>query len=595
VTRVASASDTGEHRGGMVVTMAGDSTDDGDTGSTVYAAADDLDSPTAQYTPVAYDNLQEAPTDDDHPDPGTGGRFKLLDLPKVPRLKYIVGPSAIMLGASLGSGETLFWPQLVARHGWALYWIFLVSVGVQFVVNTEIQRWTLATGETVFRAMERLHPGVPLAFLLGGFVSLGWPGWAANAARVGASGLSLGTSEVLGVTVAGWRVLGIALMVFIWLTYQLTPLMYNVVERLQILLIALSLAFVGALFVLLDPSASVTGLPASLTALGDRPPVTTAAVLLGAIAYAGAGGYLNLSQSLWIREKGYGMGRYQGRVKNPFAGDDPETVHEDGFSFEPVSPNLERWRGWWRVAQLEHLLTFVVGLVAVTTAMVSIAVTYAPSTTQSAVDMWLVGIVPSIDPLAGTLVYATLFTALFTTEYAIIESFVRNSSDVIYELYGREAGWDLPRLFWALLTLFCGWGVLILLLPIRTDPFNLLVIGAAMSGLMMWPYIVVVQLLNAARLPEHLVPGWGRIVAMWFAAAFFGYFSVLLIGTTLADWVGIAAFAVDADVVGSSPAGYALWAVYAAVQAVVVYRVGRAKLERAGTVDGAEVVRGLFS
>jgi len=26
----------------------------------------------------------------------------------MPKLKYVVGPSAIMLGASLGSGETLF-------------------------------------------------------------------------------------------------------------------------------------------------------------------------------------------------------------------------------------------------------------------------------------------------------------------------------------------------------------------------------------------------------------------------------------------------------------------------------------------------------
>jgi hypothetical protein len=564
-------------------------------GSTVYASADEFDSPTSRYTPVAYDNLDAAPDDDSHPDPGEGGGFRLLDLPKVPRLKYIVGPSAIMLGASLGSGETLFWPQLVARHGWALYWIFLVGVGVQFVVNTEIQRWTLATGETVFRAMERVHPGVPLAFLLGGFASLGWPGWAANAARVGAAGLSLGTYQVVGVEVAGWRALGILLMVFIWLTYQLTPLMYNVVERLQIVLIVMSLVFVILLFAILDPSATMAGLPASLGALGDRPPVTSVAVLLGAIAYAGAGGYLNLSQSLWVREKGYGMGRYQGRIKNPFAGDDPETVHEDGFSFEPVSPNLERWRGWWRVTQLEHLLTFVVGLVVVTTAMASIAVTYASGTTRSGVEMWLGTVVPSVGPLAGGLVYATLFVALFTTEYAIIESFVRNSSDIIYELYGREAGWDLQRLFWGLLTLFCGWGVLILLVPVEMDPFNLLVVGAATSGLMMWPYIVVVQWMNTVRLPEHLVPGWGRILAMWFAAAFFGYFSVLLVGTVLDQWVGIAAFSVSPDLVGSGAGGSLLWLGYGAVQVAVGYRVVRAKLASSDTVEGARIVRGLFS
>jgi hypothetical protein len=571
-----------------------DSEETGD--SVVYASADEHSYPTSSYTPVAYDTLDIAPASDEHPDEGDGGRFRLLDLPKVPRLRYIVGPSAIMLGASLGSGEMLFWPQLVARYGWGLYWIFLVTVLVQFVVNTEIQRWTIATGESIFRAMKRVHPVVPLSFMLAGFASLGWPGWAASAAKVGAAGLSLGTYQLLGVGIVGWRLLGIGLMVFIWLTYQVTPLMYNVIERLQILLVVLSLVFAVLLFVLIGSSTELAGLPTSQTAIWAQPSIEMVAVLLGAIAYAGAGGYLNLAQSLWVREKGYGMGRYQGRIKNPFAGDDPETVHEEGFSFIPESPNIERWRGWWRVAQLEHLLTFAVGLIIATTAMATIAITQAPGTTRSAVDMWLVGIVPSVGSLAGSFIYITLFLALFTTEYAIIESFVRNSSDIIYELYGRDAGWQLPHLFWGLLTVFCGWGVLILLLPINIgNPFNLLVVGAAMSGLIMWPYIVVVQLINAVRLPEHTMPGWGRIVAMWFAAGIFGYFSVLLIGTFMATRLGVASFAVQTTVLGSGLGGYVLWIFYGTVQAYVIYRVTQAKVASAGTVDGADAGRGLFS
>jgi len=562
----------------------------------VYASAEELGSLTSTYTPVAYDNLGEAPADEDHPDGGDSGPFRQLDLPKVPPLRYIVGPSAIMLGASLGSGETLFWPQLIAQYGWSLYWIFLLGVLIQFVVNTEIQRWTLATGESIFRAMERLHPAVPLALMLGGFASLGWPGWAASAARVGAAGLSVGTYEVFDVSVPGWRVLGIALMVFIWVTYQLAPLMYNVVERLQLLLVVLSMLSALVLFALAGSATDLSALPASLPGVGDQPPVGTVAVLLGAIAYAGAGGYLNLSQSLWSREKGYGMGRYQGRIKNPFAGDDPETVYEDGFSFPPVSPNLERWRAWWRVTQLEHLLTFVLGLVLVTTAMVSIAVTHAPGTTMNAVDMWLVGIAPSIGPLAGSVVYVTLFLALFTTEYAIIESFVRNSSDVIYELYGRDAGWELSRVFWGLLTVFCGWGILILSLPIDVrNPFSLLVIGAALSGLLMWPYIVLVQLLNTVRLPAHTMPGWGRVVSMWVAAGFFGYFSILLVGTFLSARLGLATMAVETAVVGSGAGGYLLWLGYGVVQAYVVTRTARAKRRSVGDTDGAAVGRGRFS
>jgi hypothetical protein len=561
----------------------------------VYASGEEVSGTTSVYTPVAYDNLDTAPETTDQPDSGTGGRHRLLDLPKVPRLKHVIGPSAIMLGASLGSGETLFWPQLVAQYGWSVYWIFVAGVLFQFVVNTEIQRWTLATGESIFRAMERVHPAIPMAFMLGGFASLGWPGWAASAAKVGAGGLSLGTLQVFDLMIPGWRALGIALMIGIWLTYQVAPLMYNVVEPFQVLLVVLSMLSALGLFALVGDPAALGGLSTSLGSLADQPPVGAVALLLGAIAYAGAGGYLNLSQSLWVREKGYGMGRYQGRIKNPFAGDDPEEVHEDGFSFVPESPNVERWRAWWRVTQLEHLLTFVVGLVIVTTVMVSIAMSLAPGTELSAVDMWLVGIVPSVGWVAGALIYATLFLSLFTTEYAIIESFVRNSSDVIYELYGRDAGWALPKVFWTLLTVFCGWGVLILSLPFEVEnPFNLLVIGAAASGLIMWPYIVVTQLINACRLPEHTMPGWSRTVAMWFAAGFFGYFSVLLIGTVLANELNVTTMHVSTVVVGSAPGGYVLWLAYAVVQAYTVTRTTQAQLAKYGTVAETDTSRGPF-
>ena len=99
----------------------------------------------------------------------------------------------------------------------------------------------------------------------------------------------------------------------------------------------------------------------------------------------------------------------------------------------------------------------------------------------------------------------------------IVESFVRNSADAVYEAFAHDAGWDLSRLFWWLLTGFTVWGVVVILLfssPLDTrGPFVLLVVGAALSGVMMWPYTVLTLLVNTARLPE-LQPGWGRVVAM---------------------------------------------------------------------------------
>jgi hypothetical protein len=316
-------------------------------------------------------------------------------------------------------------------------------------------------------------------------------------------------------------------------------------------------------------------------------------VFLGGLAYAGAGGYLNLSQSLWVREKGYAMGRYQGRVKNPIVGDDPEPVQRDGFTFPPTVTNLRRWRGWWRLAQLEHFLTFVVGLLGVATLLMAVAAEYALGTTDDGVVMWADVVVPQVGALGGALVFTTLFLALLTTEYAIVESFVRNSADVLYELHGRAAGWSLPRLFWGLLTVFVLWGILILALPIPIEqPFGLLVIAAAMSGVMMWPYTALVLVVNTTRLPEHTQPGWFRVVTQWWASSFFGYFSVLLVGNVLADTLGLAAFATDPAVLGSAPGGYLLFAAFVAVQSAVVLTSVRGKRSGSNTVDEADEAAG---
>ncbi|ODR80648.1 hypothetical protein BG842_03800 [Haladaptatus sp. W1] len=568
-----------------------DNTDDDHDGDNleaeldVYAPSEEGEeySSTA-YVPVAYDNLDTAPETDDYPDTGTGGKYRLLDMPRVPKLSHILGPSAIMLGASLGSGETLFWPVLIAENGWNLYWAFWIGILAQFVLNTEIQRWTLATGESIFRSFGRVHRVWPWFFLLAGFVSLGWPGWAASAAKVGAAGLGLGANPVID-----WRGFGILLMVLIWLTYQLTPLMYNIVERFQLVLVSVSTASAVALFVVAGSVDQLANLPSGAMSIGTLPPGTEVAIFLGGLAYAGAGGYLNLSQSLWVREKGYGMGRYQGRIQNPLIGDDPEPVQRDGFAFRPTEENIERWKRWWVVARLEHFLTFVIGLFVVATIMMSIAAEYAAGTDANAVTMWIVDIVPALGTTGGILVYVVLFLSLFTTEYAIVESFVRNSADIVYESYGRAAGWSLPQIFWVLLTVFSAWGILILSLPISPEnPFGLLVLAGAMSGIMMWPYTVLIQIINVTRMSKHTVPKWPRVVAMWVVAAFFGYFSVVLVSITLTRDFGLGVFRTSYVVVDSAPGGYLLWAMLVVVQLYTMGRTALAKARMTGTIDTEE-------
>jgi hypothetical protein len=73
---------------------------------------------------------------------------------------------------------------------------------------------------------------------------------------------------------------------------------------------------------------------------------------------------------------------------------------------------------------------------------------------------------------------------------------------------------NVSRVFWWTLTLFVVWGMLIIGMNFQ-QPWILLVIGAAISGVMMWPFNTITLLINTKYLPEHQQTGWARIVGMW--------------------------------------------------------------------------------
>jgi hypothetical protein len=545
----------------------------------------------AVYEDINYDSLETATEAAEFPTNTGRGQFKITDLPEVPKISHIIGPSAIMLGLGLGSGETMFWPTLIAQNGWAFYWAFWIGVVTQFFINTELQRWTIATGESIFQGFDRVHTVWPWFLLVFGIFQAGWPGWAAGAAKVFAAGIGLGQ--------ANWVLPAAILMVLIWLSYQVGPIMYNIVESIETVLVATAILFAVILMFLIGSFGQLVNIPAGAVNFGALPQDMDIATFLGGLAYAGVGGYGNLSQGVWAREKGYGMGRYQGRVKNPLRGRDGESedVHDSGFTFRPTERNLKRWRGWWKVTQQEHFLTFGLGVFIVGTISMTLAAELAAGTNQGAINMWINVIIPQMGSLGAFLTYVMIFIALFTTQYAVFESFVRNSVDIIYEMYGRQAGWNLNRIFWGLLTLFALVGIIIILARIE-EPWILLVVGAAAAGVMMWPYNALTIILNTTQLPEHLQPGWARTIAMWWATGFFGYFSVLLIGSVLNNpefGLSFSIMQTTVTVIGSAPGGYVLWMVALAVQIYTMYRSGKAKLAARGTVDGAEEAKGFLA
>src|SRR5688572_12676824 len=111
------------------------------------------------------------------------------DLPEPPMPRGLAwigvcGPGVIVLGVSIGSGEFLLGPAVFVKHGLSLLWITLVAVFFQTVFNTELMRYTVATGEPVVTGFMRTLPGKTFwawFYSLLYFLQVGWPAWAATA------------------------------------------------------------------------------------------------------------------------------------------------------------------------------------------------------------------------------------------------------------------------------------------------------------------------------------------------------------------------------------------------------------------------------
>ena len=140
-----------------------------------------------------------------------------------------------------------------------------------------------------------------------------WPGWATSAATVATFAVRRRRPQRRSRSRA-LLAIGVALTA--------SPVVYQTVERLQFLKVGALLLFVViALFAAVSGTA-YSDLSETVTSFGTFPSEIDLAILVGALAAAGAGGANNLVQSNWIRDKGFGMGRYAPRIVSPITGEE---------------------------------------------------------------------------------------------------------------------------------------------------------------------------------------------------------------------------------------------------------------------------------
>ena len=82
-------------------------------------------------------------------------------------------------------------------------------------------------------------------------------------------------------------------------------------------------------------------------------------LIVGAIAFAGPSGMQQMWYTLWLRDKGAGMGTYIPRIKGLTHLDEEETIPSRGFMFDTEDPeNMRRWKGWRRWVHFDAWVLF---------------------------------------------------------------------------------------------------------------------------------------------------------------------------------------------------------------------------------------------
>ncbi|MGA9749808.1 MAG: Nramp family divalent metal transporter, partial [Nocardioides sp.] len=253
---------------------------------------------------------------------------------------------------------------------------------------------------------------------------------------------------------------------------------------------------------------------------------------LGAIAFAGAGGIMNLVQSNWVRDKGLGMGAKLPKVVSPFTGDEV-AAPTTGYFFHRDEENMRRWNAWWKVANREQFVTFfVIGAVALLVFMTLTFVTVGVGGADESFDFIQVqgeALKDDYGSWLGTTFWLIGSVVLFSTNLTVLDMVARLTADVLKTGALRENDrWSESRLYFVTVWLMILFGSMILLSGID-QPLVLLVIASALNGLVMFIYSMLLLKLNRGVLPREIGLRGGRLVAIIWAVAFYGFFSIVLL------------------------------------------------------------------
>ncbi|MGH9722520.1 MAG: Nramp family divalent metal transporter [Bryobacteraceae bacterium] len=407
-----------------------------------------------------------------------------------------IGPGMILASSIVGSGELIATTTLGAQVGYAALWIILLSCVVKPVVQAEMGRYTIASGETGLGAFNHF-PGPRW--------KVNWVVWAwavmvlMTLLQIGA--MFGGVSQVMNALVPS---VPVNAWVLVFLGITLAILLgggYERIEKLATVKVALftMLTMMCALLLIKRPEyfswgRVIDGLKFQLPGNG----VSTAVAVFG---ITGVGAAELFMYPYWCVEKGYA--RYTGPRENTAAW-------------------RSRARGWIRVMHMDILCSMVIYTIAtIAFYLLGAGVLNGLGLVPASKDMIQVlsNIYTQIlGPWSLYLFYAGAIATLYGTIFAATAANSRVYADMCRLMGFFEAGDYATRVryrqgFVIFLTVVPAIAYMLVESPVR------MVVAGGIAQSLMLPIIGVCTLfLRYKRMPEEIAPSRWVTVALWAAA-----------------------------------------------------------------------------
>jgi len=478
---------------------------------------------------------------DDLPTPEEVFKSPQLDWKNI--IKYVLGPSMIALGVSIGSGEWLLGPLAFAKYGFmGVGWLITISAILQTLYNMEVARFTVATGEVPSVAFMRLPPGkalwVPLTLII---IYLGWVwgGWASSAgqslyALIAGQAPNMKDATQLETV----RLIGIGLMVLSFIMYLFGKKIERTLEIFNTFAVWFVLAFVIIVAIAIVPLTEWGTALASAIIPASIPKGMDVTLLGAIIGYTGFGAGFNFMLINYYRDKGYGMGHKVGFIAGLIGGDKSE-VKTSGVTFRENEKNTKQWNRWWRFLAMDQWGVFFIGAMLgmfIPSLMVAHLATSPGAAEASSANMPVYA-ATELGRLYGPwLFYVTLAVGAFTlfkTQATILEMLIRNTADAAYSMFPKLHEWtggDMRKFYYPVALAFV---IVIGIIIHLALPTELLKISANMANFAAIIFPAAMIYLNS-KLPKPAKAPWWSTVALIINVLFFGFFFVnfLVVFTT---------------------------------------------------------------